>query len=56
MSVGDDGPEVLVLDHGVLPQHLNLVHLHHSLSRKKNTPVTFYHEAAPLMLFSTGED
>ena len=45
-----------MLYHWMLTQHLSLVHLHHTLNHIKITPVTFYHEAAPLILLSTGED
>jgi hypothetical protein len=55
-SIGNDGAKVLVLDDGVLAKHLRLVHLDHALNRYTSTPVTFSQDAAPLMLFSTGED
>jgi hypothetical protein len=55
-SVGDDGAEVLVLDYRMLPEYFCLVHFDHSLSYLMHTPVTFSQDAAPLMLFSTGDD
>lgn len=55
-SIGYDGPKVLVLDDWMLAQHFRLVHLDHALNIQSVTAVTFYHEAAPLILFSTGED
>jgi len=45
-----------MLDDRMLTQNFNLVHFYHSLSIKLVTPVTFYQEAAPLILFKTGED
>lgn len=55
-SIRYDASEVLVLNHWMLPQHLHLVHLYHALHQPKFTAVTFSQLAAPLMLFSTGED
>jgi len=45
-----------MLDNWMLSQYFHFVHLDHSLSKTSHTPVTFYHEAAPLMLLRTGDD
>ena len=55
-SIGNNRPEVLVLYDRMLAQNFHLVHLYHTLSSKRVTAVTFYQDAAPLMLFKTGED
>lgn len=55
-SIGNNRPEVLVLYDRMLAQNFHLVHLYHALNSKIVTAVTFYQDAAPLMLFKTGED
>lgn len=54
--VRDYCPEKGVFDGRVLPQNLNLVHLHHPLSYLGITPMILSQEAAPLMLSRMGED
>ena len=55
-SIGYDGSKVLMLDDWMFAEHFRLVHLDHALNIHLFTAVTFYQEAAPLILFSTGED
>lgn len=56
ISVRDDSAKILMLDDWMFSQHFSLIHLDHSLHKMQYTPITFSHDAAPLMLFSTGED
>jgi hypothetical protein len=55
-SIWDYGSEELMLDHWMLAQNLDLVHLHHALAKIICTAVTFSQLAAPLMLLRTGDD
>ena len=42
---------------GMFAKYFSFVHFDHALkSTKMNTPVTFYQEAAPVILWSTGDD
>ncbi len=45
-----------MFDNWMLTKYLNLVHFNHTLNKTISTPVTFYQEAAPLILLRTGDD